>query len=148
MKQLVTHHFIKVPKVSDTEKVAQFRPISLCNANYKIIIKLMTNRINGILNDLIGPEQSSFVPDRQITDNVIIYQEAIHNMHNKKGNLGWMAWKIDLEKAYNRISWEFICDSLHKAGFTTDWVRNVMGCLEFEKFAPLWNSEQLDWITP
>lgn len=137
-----------LPKVNNPEEVAQFRPISLCNVSYKVITKVMTNRIKGILNDLIGLEQSSFVPGRQITNNVIIYQEALHSMRNKKGNVGWMAWKIDLEKAYDRISWDFIRDSLYRAGFNSDWIRNVMGCVETAKLAPIWNGEQLDWITP
>lgn len=90
-----------VPKVPNPERVNQFRPISLCNVNYKIITKAMTTRIKEVMRSLVGPEQGSFVPERQITDNIIIFQEVMHNFHIKKGNKGMMAIKIDLEKAYD-----------------------------------------------
>lgn len=118
-----------VPKTPNPEKVNQFRLISLCNVNYKIITKAMTTRIKEVMRNLVGPEQSSFVPERQITDNIVIYQEVMHSFHKKKGNKGMMAIKIDLKKAYDRLSWEFIEDTLRKAGFNNEWVRNIMACI-------------------
>ena len=91
---------------------AQFRPIGLCNVIYKLISKCIVNKLKGVLPDLISPAQSSFVPGRQITDNVILMQEAIHSMRRKKGATGWMAIKLDLEKAYDRLRWDFIHDTL------------------------------------
>ena len=65
---------------------------------------------------LIGPMQSSFVPGRHITDNIIIAQEDLHSMGSKKGKVGWMAIKVDLEKAYDRLNWDFIEDTLVDIG--------------------------------
>ena len=59
----------------------------------------MANRLKGILPDLIGPMQTSFVPRRHITENIIIAQEIIHTMHQKSGKIGQMLIKVDLEKA-------------------------------------------------
>lgn len=97
-----------VPKIEHPERVTHLRPISLFNVCYKVITKLMTNRLKGIMQEVIGPHQSSFDPNRQITDNVIIYQEALNAIRHKKGRNGFMAFKIDLEKAYDRLDWNFI----------------------------------------
>lgn len=137
-----------IPKVDNPEMVSQFRPISLCNVCYKVITKAMTNRIKGVICELIGPEQSSFVPERQIMDNIVVYQEVLHSMRKKKGKKGFMAIKIDLEKAYDRLSWQFIEDTLREAGFNDVWVKNVMGCITTTRLGVIWNGEQLNWIKP
>lgn len=62
-----------IPKMKEPEKVTQFRPINLCNVSYKAITKVMTNKLKGLMKILVGPQQSSFVPGRQITDNIIIF---------------------------------------------------------------------------
>lgn len=93
-----------IPKNNCSTSASQYRLISLCNVIYKIITKAMTNRIKPILRKLIGQEQSSFVPGRQITVNILIYQEAIHSLRNRQGKKGHMILKIDLEKAYDRLN--------------------------------------------
>ncbi|XVF74117.1 hypothetical protein PTKIN_Ptkin13bG0034500 [Pterospermum kingtungense] len=141
-------YLVLIPKVSSPERVNQLRPISLCNVCYKVITKAMTNRLKKILPEVIGPYQSSFVPGRQISDNILIYQKVLHSMRKKKGKVGSMILKIDLEKAYDRLSWDFIRDTLFEIGLTQDWVRNIMACVEMSRLAILWNGEKLDWIKP
>ena len=86
------------------EYISQLRPISLCNVDYKMITKATTNRMKVIMSSMVGPNQSNFVPDYRITDNIVIYQEVLHSMHTKKSRMGFMTIKIDLEKAYDRLS--------------------------------------------
>ncbi|XP_073151932.1 uncharacterized protein [Henckelia pumila] len=74
-----------IPKVTSPEFIYQFGPISLFNVSYKIITKVMTIRLKNIMTDIIGPFQSSFVPNRQITDNILIYQEVLNSIKRKKG---------------------------------------------------------------
>ncbi|XP_019197165.1 PREDICTED: uncharacterized protein LOC109191032 [Ipomoea nil] len=101
-----------IPKVPNPNCVKQFRPISLCNVSNKLITKIMSSRLKSISRKLIDPHQTSFVPGRQISDNILIYQEVLNSMKNKKGKGGWMTMKIDLEKAYDRLSWDFIKDTV------------------------------------
>ncbi|XP_019200262.1 PREDICTED: uncharacterized protein LOC109193892 [Ipomoea nil] len=116
---------VLIPKVQLPETIKQFRPISL-----------------------VGPFQSSFVPGRQIMDNVILFQEVLHSMRLKKGKTGLMAIKIDLEKAYDRLNWDFIKDTLVDAGFEAGWVRAIMECVSTPTMSIVWNGNRTDQFKP
>ena len=89
----------------------------------------MANRLKTILPQLIGPAQVSFVPGRHIIENVIVAQEIIHYMKNKRGKIGQMAIKVDLEKVYDRLSWDFIHETLSVIGLLRDLIRIIIECI-------------------
>ncbi|KAL4383428.1 hypothetical protein GQ457_15G011540 [Hibiscus cannabinus] len=93
---------VLIPKVTSPESFAEFRPISLCSIIYKILTKVIVNRLKPLMPHLVSPTQSSFISGRSITDNIIINQEAIHSMRLSKAKNGWLAIKVDLEKAFDR----------------------------------------------
>lgn len=95
---------VLIPKVSHPERLAQFRPISICTFLYKLVTKMVVNRLKCILPNLIVSPQSCFVPGRQITDNIVIIQEVIHTMSRKRLGKGLVMIKLDLEKAYDRLN--------------------------------------------
>ncbi|XP_027337278.1 uncharacterized protein LOC113850972 [Abrus precatorius] len=107
-----------ISKINNPDSLKQFKPIFLCNVSYKIITKLLANRIRGTLPHIISARQTSFIPGRQGIDNTIILQELLHSINTLKASSRFMVIKIDLEKAYDRLRWQFIADTLKNIGFS------------------------------
>lgn len=139
---------VLIPKVDNPELASQFRPIGLCNVIYKIITKCIVNRIKPMMPHLTSCTQTSFVPGRQITDNIVIVQEVIHTMRNKTGKTGFMAIKIDFEKAYNRLKWDFIRETLAEIRFPQLLISVIMECLTTSSMKVLWNGEPTESFQP
>lgn len=73
---------VLILKVDHPTRFKELRPISICNVAYKVITKVVVQRLRPFLDDLIGPMQSSFIPGRGTKDNAILAQEVIHFMHH------------------------------------------------------------------
>lgn len=95
-------------KIDNPEKILHFRLITLCNVSYKTVSKIIVNRMRPLLEKIVGPNQASFFPGRQTIDNVIVNQETIHTLENSKKKKGGLVFKINLEKACNKILWKFL----------------------------------------
>ncbi|XP_010682933.1 uncharacterized protein LOC104897695 [Beta vulgaris subsp. vulgaris] len=121
---------VLIPKCSNPQQMGDFRPISLCTVLYKILSKMMANRLKVFLSDLISLHQSAFVPGRLITDNAMTAFEIFHSMkRGGDGKKGVMAFKLDMSKAYDRVEWSFLERVMGRLGFCEGWVRRIMECL-------------------
>ena len=106
-----------IPKVVNPETTAHYRPISLCNKVYKILAKNLVSRMRPILQRIIHKTQSAFIPHRTIHDNILIAHEIVNNFKHMKGKKGYVALKLDMEKAYDRIEWDFLLKCFQQLGF-------------------------------
>jgi len=93
-----------IPKVPSPSKVTDYSSISLCNVLYKLISKVLVNRLKVVLPHIISLEQSAFIPRRLITNNIMVAFETLHTMDTRlKGKECFMALKLDMSKAYDRL---------------------------------------------
>lgn len=97
---------------------------------------------------MIGPLQSSFIPGRGTSDNAIVLQEMVHYMARKGERNKHLIFKLDLEKAYDRLSWSFLRDTLVFFGFPQRVVDLIMFCVSSSTFSLLWNGFWLLTFSP
>ena len=148
LKQL-NHTFIAlIPKRDNPTETQHFRPISLCNTIYKTISKIMVNRLRPLLDQLISPVQSAFIPGRSIHENILLTHEVMHKFRKTKGKHAWVALKLDMEKAYDQLEWPFIRACLQQLGFHSKWINWVMECITTVSYSLLVNDESTGFITP
>lgn len=123
---------ILIPKKEVCKRVEDYRPISLCNVIMKLITKVIAaNRLSEILPFLISENQSAFLKHRLITDNVLVTNEAIHYVRQKKvGLTGFLSIKVDMRKAYDRVEWGFLQQMLYRLGFPHNWINKTMKCVK------------------
>ena len=145
---LNTTHIALIPKIQGQETLSNYRPISLCNSVYKIVSKIIVARLRPYLDKLISSCQSAFIPGRKGIDNAIIAQEVIHSLSKKKGKVGYMALKIDLEKAYDKLVLCFIRDMLIRLKFPSLVTDIIMSCVTTVSTSIVFNGEALDPIYP
>lgn len=135
LEALNVTNMILIPKIDNPETVSHFRPISLCNFGYKIIAKVLANRMKSALDACISEQQRAFIPGRLIQDNSIIVHEAFHYLRNKKtSNKHEVALKMDINKAYDRIEWGFLEGVMLKLNFCTKWTSWIMHCVRSVPF--------------
>ena len=111
-KEVNSSLIVLIPKLSNPTFVNHYRPISLYNVVYKIISKLLVEKLRPLLDKLISPTQSTFIPNRWIAENQIIVQELLYSFKTRKTKPGLMAIKLDLQKAYDRVNWKFRSESV------------------------------------
>ncbi|XP_021738808.1 uncharacterized protein LOC110705275 [Chenopodium quinoa] len=101
---------VLLPKVDHPELVSQFRSIGLCNVLYKCISKCLARRLRWILPDIVLDFHNAFVPGRLISDNCLMVHEILSFMNASKARKRfYAALKLDMNKAYDRVEWDFLC---------------------------------------
>lgn len=104
-----------IPKVQEAKSVKQYRPICLLNVSFKIFTKLLAERLAGMAQKLIDPCQSAFIRGRYIMDGAVMLHEIIHELRIKKKK--GVILKIDFEKAYDSVHWDFVDNVMIRKGF-------------------------------
>lgn len=139
---------VLIPKVDQPSKMVEFRPISLCNVIYKTLSKVIANRLRGEMEHLVLPNQFSFIKGRQGCDNIIIVQEAIHSMRTCRRGDGYVAVKVDMEKAYDRLDWGFLEFTLQGLGLNREFIELIMCCVSTVTMRVLWQDTLTESFKP
>jgi len=142
-------HLCLILKVHPPQRMIDLRPISLCSVLYKIVAKILVNRLKKHLSLIVSPTQAAFVSDRMISDNVLIAHEAIHSLksHPVFSNSS-MVVKTDMSKAYDRVEWSFLREMLQLLGFNNIWISWIMGCVTSVTYSILINGQPFGFIRP
>lgn len=115
----------------------------------KVITKVMANRMKEFLQGVVSENQSAFIPHRLIFDNILISYEVMHHLKRKRrGNVGFMALKLDLSKAYDRVEWSYLKEIMLRMGFNARWVQLVMQCVSSVKYQVTHGRRKLNLICP
>ncbi|GJW35020.1 RNA-directed DNA polymerase, eukaryota [Tanacetum coccineum] len=116
-----------IPKVPDAKYVTDYRPISLIGSVYKVITKVLANRLATVVSDLVSDTQSAFVANRQILDGPFILNEVLTWCKRKRKQA--MIFKVDFAKAYDSVRWDYLMEVLQAFGFGPNWCKWVRGTL-------------------
>ncbi|KAJ6827143.1 uncharacterized protein M6B38_367850 [Iris pallida] len=136
---IASTYLVLIPKIPNPTTFADFRPINLCTFVNKVISKLIANRMAGFLPSIISKEQSGFVREREIVDNIMLAQELVASMGlpNRGRN---MEIKLDMEKAYDRLDWQLLI------GFAESWINILFKSLSQSWFSPIINGAAVGFI--
>ncbi|GJR69613.1 RNA-directed DNA polymerase, eukaryota, reverse transcriptase zinc-binding domain protein [Tanacetum coccineum] len=126
-----------IPKIPNANLVKDFRPISLIGSIYKITEKYPSNRLVMVLGDIVSEVQSAFIMRRQILDGPFILSEVLQWCKSKKKQS--LIFKVDFEKGFDLVIWDFLDDVLRKFGFGNKWCEWIQKCLKSSRGSILIN---------
>lgn len=126
-----------IPKVDSPLGLHEFRPISLVNCLYKVISKILANRLKSVIPSVIDECQSAFVGGRNMLDSVLVANEVIHEARMRKNSI--FALKVDFEKAYDSVEWDFLFYMLRRMNFGSKWIMWIKNCLQSASVSVLVN---------
>jgi hypothetical protein len=117
-----------IPKTPDASSIDQYRPIAMANFKFKIITKIIADRLAPVLPNLVSDEQNGFIHDRDIKDCLCTASEVANLIHNKAHG-GNVALKIDITKAFDTLDWSFLLKVLKSFGFNDifcNWIQVIL----------------------
>ena len=133
-----------MPKLKEANTIKQFRPICLLNVDYKWFTKVLTNRLVPVAKKMIGKNQTGFIKGRNILEGVVVLHEVLHELHRSKART--LVLKIDFEKAYDRVRWDFLEKVMKGKGFPSKWINWVMSTVRGGRVCINVNGERSDTL--
>lgn len=146
LKSLNSTFLALIPKEEEARTPEKFRPIALCNVIYKIISKVIANRLKPIIPHIISEEKSGYVEGRKILDNILLAQEMIHTLQSR--NIPGMMIQLDLSKAFDKINWNYLEATLNAFGFDIQWTGWILALIKYTSFSILVNGSPATPFSP
>jgi hypothetical protein len=131
-----------IPKVDSPHRLNDFRPIYLVGSMYKILAKILANRLREVIDSVISGVQSAFIKGRQILDGILVANEIVDEARKSKKEL--MLFKVDFEKAYDSIDWNCLDEVMLKMSFPTLWRKWIKECIATATASVLVNGSPTD----
>ncbi|GAU44567.1 hypothetical protein TSUD_367230 [Trifolium subterraneum] len=131
-----------IPKVDCPQRVADFRPIALVSSVYKVLSKVLANRLRRVVGGVVSQTQSAFIKGRQILDGILIANEIVDDAKRDKKEL--LMLKIDFEKAYDSVEWDYLDEVLCKMSFPCKWRVWMKECVSTATTSVLVNGSPTD----
>ncbi|KAI0493888.1 hypothetical protein KFK09_024014 [Dendrobium nobile] len=125
---------------------SNYRPISLCQTNYKIVASMLVNRLKKVIDKMVFEEQAAFIPGRSISEHCLLAQEILHKFKLSKNKKGLMALKLDMEQAYDSMGWITLHQVLKWYGFPTLFSNLLMECVVDVRISMIINGRNSNWI--
>jgi hypothetical protein len=126
-----------IPKKQNALNIRDFRPISLIGSVYKILAKVLANRLRKVLDGLVSESQNAFVGGRQTLDSVLIANECLDS--RLKSHIPGVMCKLDIEKAYDHVNWDCLLHLLDRMGFGSKWKMWIRTCISTVRFSIMVN---------
>ena len=126
-----------IPKVIDPQMLNEYKSISLIGCIYKIVAKILANRLKKVMPFIIYERQSAFIEGRHMLHSVLIANEAVEEA--KRYQKPCIIFKVDYEKAYDSVSWKFLTYMMERMGFFPKWIQWMEGCLKLASISVLVN---------
>ena len=133
VRSLNATFLVLIPKKGNVEDIKDYRPISLLGSLYKILAKVLANRLRRVMDKVISPSQNAFVEGRKILDAALIANEAVDSMLRR--NDGGVVCKLDIEKAYDHLNWEYVLEVMRRMGFGQRWLSWISWCMSAVSFS-------------
>lgn len=122
-----------IPKKEHATRMNDYRPISCCNVIYKAILKLLANRLKAIMPVFISLNQSAFIQERLLMENVLLATELVKDYH-RDTIFPRCAMKIDISKAFDSIQWSFVLNTLSALNFLEIFIHWIRLCITTPSF--------------
>ncbi|XP_058727219.1 uncharacterized protein LOC131598656 [Vicia villosa] len=114
-----------IPKSPSAKSIREFRPISVCSTFYKIISRILTNRLSKVIGSIVSTNQAAFIPGQQIQNHILLAFELLKGYEWKQGPPKCM-FQVDLQKAYDMIDWQALECIMAELGIPLKFLKWIM----------------------